>query len=57
MVKTISFYNLRLRKKQRVPLSKTKRVVLKNRAVALKATVNGMKLFRIIKGAPHGRRK
>ena len=57
MAKTIKFYNLALRRSVRVPKSKTRRVTLKNKAIALKANVGGMSLFRIIKGAPRGRRK
>jgi len=57
MGKTITFFNLRTRKKVRVPVSKTKTRRLKNGATARTARVGGVNLSRIVKGSKTGRRR
>jgi hypothetical protein len=57
MGKTITFFNLRTRKKVRVPVNKTKTKRLKNGATARTARVGGVNLSRIVKGSKTGRRR
>ncbi len=57
MGKTITFFNLKTRKKVRIPVGKTKLRTLKNGAQGRSATHKGTKLFTITKGSKTGRRR
>jgi len=51
MAKTISFFNVKTKKKESIPESKTKLVRLKNKRHARTAKgKDGTKLFRFVKG-------
>jgi len=51
MAQTISFFNVKTKKKENIPLSKTKLVKTKNKRHARTATgKGGIKMFRFVKG-------